>query len=148
MAGSGDTGGMADEPLTALAHEQMPFSAGLGLRIEEGSAERVVGTADWQQDRCTAGGVLHGGYLMSLADAVGALCAVQNIPEGALTSTIESKSNFFRAVTEGTVTITSVPLHVGRTTIVVQTDITRQDGKAVTRTTQTQAVVPSGGSRQ
>lgn len=139
-----DPGRMADESLTALAHDQMPFTAGLGLRIEHGTADEVVATADWSADRCTIGGVLHGGYLMALADSVGAMCAVLNLPAGAITSTIESKSNFFRGVTEGAVTITSQPLHVGRTTIVVQTDITRADGKPVTRTTQTQAVIPLG----
>lgn len=134
---------MADDALTALAHDQMPFTAGLGLRIERGAPDEVVGTADWQEDRCTVGGTLHGGYLMALADAVGAMCAVQHLPPGAITSTIESKTNFFRSVTGGEITITSTPVHTGRTTIVVQTDITRGDGKHVTRTTQTQAVIPT-----
>lgn len=132
---------MADTDLTALARTSMPFMAELGLTIESGSAERVVAMADWSAERCTAGGVLHGGFLMSMADGVGALCAFLNMPEGASTSTIESKTNFFRAVTEGEITITSAPLHVGRSTIVVQTDVVRADGKAVTRTTQTQAVI-------
>ena len=131
-----------DEELTRLAHTMMPFTVGLGLEILSGSPERVAGRGSWAADRCTAGGVLHGGYLMALADTVGALCAVQNLPEGATTSTIESKTNFFRAVTEGDVDVTAIPLHVGRTTIVVQTDVTRVDGKPVTRTTQTQAVIP------
>jgi 1,4-dihydroxy-2-naphthoyl-CoA hydrolase len=132
---------MADDALTRLAHDQMPFTVALGLRIESGSPEEVVGSAQWRADLCTAGGMLHGGHLMALADSVGAMCAVQNLPPGATTSTIESKTNFFRAVSDGSVTVRSVPLHSGRTTIVVQTDITRADGKPVTRTTQTQAVI-------
>lgn len=133
---------MADDTdLTALTHSAMPFMALFGLTIRSGSAERVVGTAEWTAERCTVGGALHGGFLMSMADGVGGLCAFLNLPEGASTSTIESKTNFFRAVTDGEITITSVPLHVGRSTIVVQTDIVRADGKAVTRTTQTQAVI-------
>ncbi|WP_436792919.1 PaaI family thioesterase [Actinospongicola halichondriae] len=135
---------MADDALTSLAHDQMPFTAGLGLRIDRGTPEEVVASADWQADRCTAGGILHGGYLMALADAVGAMCAFQHLPPGSVTSTIESKSNFFRGVASGAVTITSTPIHTGRTTIVVQTDITRDDGKHVSRTTQTQAVIPLG----
>jgi uncharacterized protein (TIGR00369 family) len=130
-----------DEQLTELAHTLMPFTAGLGLEIVSGAPDRVEAKGGWAADRCTSGGVLHGGYLMALADTVGALCAVQNLPEGASTSTIESKTNFFRAVTEGEVWVTAVPLHVGRMTIVVQTDIARADGKPVTRTTQTQAVL-------
>lgn len=139
--GTSHTSGMPDDALTALAHDQMPFSVDLGLRIEHGSSDEVLGSAEWQADRCTVGGVLHGGYLMALADSVGAICAVQNLPPGAMTSTIESKTNFFRGVSGGSVTVRSTPLHVGRTTIVVQTDILREDGKPVTRTTQTQAVI-------
>lgn len=142
MTSSREASDMADDDLTALAHDQMPFTEGLGLRIERGSPDEVVGTADWAADRCTAGGTLHGGYLMALADAVGAMCAVQHLPPDSITSTIESKTNFLRGVADGEITITSTPVHTGRTTIVIQTDITRADGKHVTRTTQTQAVIP------
>ena len=86
----------------------------------------------------------HGGVLMSAADSVGAVCAFLNLPEGATTSTIESKTNFFRGVREGTVHTVSRPLHVGRTTIVVQTDLTDDRGKRVAQVTQTQAVLAAG----
>lgn len=132
---------MIDERLTDLARTAMPFVAELGLTIDAGSPEQVVGRAAWAPERCTVGEALHGGYLMALADSVGALCASLNLPPGAGTSTIESKTNFVRAATEGEVVVTAEPLHVGRTTIVVVTDITRADGKLVTRTTQTQAVL-------
>ncbi len=78
---------------------------------------------------------------MTLADSVGALCTFLNLPEGTSTSTIESKTNFFRAVTSGVVRAESHPLHVGRTTIVVQTDVTDDRGKRVAQATQTQAVL-------
>ena len=78
---------------------------------------------------------------VNVADSVGALCAFFNLPPGAGTSTIESKTNFFRAVPDGEVTITSTPIHAGRTPVGVETDIARADGKLVTRTIQTQAVV-------
>jgi uncharacterized protein (TIGR00369 family) len=128
--------------LTAMAHQTMPFAVVLGLEVVEGDAGRVVGRAQWRADRCTVGAALHGGYLMALADSLGAMCAFFNLPKGAAgTTTIESKTNFLRAATEGELTITTTPVHVGRTTIVLQTDITRADGKLVTRTTQTQAVL-------
>ena len=79
---------------------------------------------------------------MSLADTLGAICAGQHLPRNSMTTTIESKTNFIRPVTEGEVTITATPIHAGRRTIVVQTDITAPDGKLVSRTTQTQAVIP------
>lgn len=132
---------MPDDAATRLLHELAPFTATLGLVVERANPDEVIGSAEWSAERCTTGGVLHGGYLMALADSIGALCAVQNLPAGAGTSTIESKTNFFRGVTDGTVTITSMPLHAGRTTIVVQTDIARADGRPVVRTTQTQAVL-------
>jgi 1,4-dihydroxy-2-naphthoyl-CoA hydrolase len=79
---------------------------------------------------------------MSLADAAGAYCAFLNLPGGATgTATIESKTNFFRAVRDGHVDAISRPLHRGRTTIVVETDLHDAAGKHIARVTQTQAVL-------
>jgi len=119
----------------------IPFARTVGIELVEVGPERVVGRLDWAAERCTSADVLHGGALMVLADTCGAVCAVQHLPEGAGTSTIESKTNFFRGVRGGTVTATSVPLHTGRTTIVVQTEMRDADGKLVAMTTQTQAVL-------
>jgi uncharacterized protein (TIGR00369 family) len=130
-----------DAERTALVRQLMPFAEVLEVEILSGERDRVVARVAWAEDRCTFGGALHGGYLMAVADTVGATCAALNLPEGAGTSTIESKTNFFRGVTAGTAIVTSEPLHVGRRTIVIQTDVTRDDGKLVTRTIQTQAVI-------
>jgi uncharacterized protein (TIGR00369 family) len=120
----------------------MPFAVGLGVTITAADATGVEGTLDWAADRCTIGGALHGGVLMSLADSLGAVCAFLNLPPGAAgTSTIESKTNFFRAVREGSVTGRSTPVHAGRTTIAVQTELRDDAGKLVAMTTQTQAVL-------
>jgi uncharacterized protein (TIGR00369 family) len=79
---------------------------------------------------------------MGLADTCGGACAFANLPEGTTgTTTIESKTNFFRAVREGSVEAIARPLHVGRTTIVVETDLFDDAGKRVARVTQTQAVL-------
>lgn len=131
---------MSDDQLTELAHTQMPLTDLLGLEVQSGGPDGVVATGEWKPEHCTAGGLIHGGYLMAQADSVGAMCAFLNLPENATTSTIESKTNFMRPVTSGTVTFTATPVHVGRSVIVVQTDSTRDDDKLVARTTQTQAV--------
>ena len=122
----------------------MPFAERLGLRIESATKDQVRGELDWAAELCTAGGVLHGGALMAAADSIGALCAFLNLPDGTTTATIESKTNFFRAVSGGTVSLTAAPLHVGRTSIVVQTDLRDGDGKRVALVIQTQAVQSSG----
>ena len=122
----------------------MPFAERLGLRVEAASKNEVRGALDWAEGLCTVGGVLHGGALMAAADSVGALCAYLNLPEGATTATIESKTNFFRAVRGGTVSLLATPLHVGRTSIVVQTDVRDEAGKRVALVIQTQAVQVSG----
>jgi uncharacterized protein (TIGR00369 family) len=122
-----------------VAH--MPFAAMLGISVDEVTPARVTGTMPWSEDRCTTGGIMHGGALMAFADTIGAVCAVVNLPPGATTSTIESKTNFFRAVRGGVVTATCSPLHVGRTTIVAQTNLTDDRGKPVAQVTQTQAVL-------
>jgi 1,4-dihydroxy-2-naphthoyl-CoA hydrolase len=121
----------------------MPFAARLGVEVDSASPEEVRGGLAYASDLCTAGGVLHGGALMALADSLGGICAYLNLPSGATTATIESKTNFFRPVREGRVEAVSRPLHVGRTVIVVQTDLRDAAGKHVAQVTQTQAVVGS-----
>jgi 1,4-dihydroxy-2-naphthoyl-CoA hydrolase len=122
----------------------MPFGALLGVELDSASAEEVRGGLEWAPERCTAGGIMHGGALMGLADSLGGLCAYLNLPAGATaTATVESKTNFFRAVREGRVTAVSKPLHVGRTLIVVETDLHDAQGRHVARVTQTQAVLGS-----
>ena len=118
----------------------VPFAGLVGVRLVSAIPEEVKGRLEWSEERCTAGGVLHGGALMTMADTLGALCAFLNLPPGSQTSTIESKSNFFRAVRNGHVEGVSRPLHAGRSTIVVQTDLFDAGGRRVAQTTQTQAV--------
>jgi 1,4-dihydroxy-2-naphthoyl-CoA hydrolase len=126
--------------ITEMVNAQMPFGGKLGMKTY-GDAEEVVTTLAWAPELCTAGGLLHGGVLMTLADAAGAVCAFLNLPDGAHTVTIESKTNFLGAVREGEVSARSRPLHVGKTTIVVETDVFDDAGRRVARTTQTQAVL-------
>jgi uncharacterized protein (TIGR00369 family) len=129
------------DPTTLVS--TMPFAELLDLEIALAQPDRVEGILRWAPERCTTAGIMHGGVLMAAADTFGAVCAFLNLPEGAATSTIESKTNFFRAVRDGEVTSASTPLHVGRTTIVVQTEIRDPRGKLVSLTTQTQAVIPT-----
>ena len=121
--------------------EAMPFSVACGVEVDSAAPEEVKARMSWRDERCTAGGVLHGGALMTLADSVGGICAFLNLPEGAVTSTVESKTNFLRPITSGTALATCRPLHVGRQTIVVTTEIRDDAGKLVAFGTQTQAVV-------
>ena len=131
-----------DKPeITQVVNAQMPLGATLGIRMF-GDADEVDATIDWAPELCTAAGVLHGGVLMSLADAAGGVCAFLNLPAGAAgTATIESKTNFLGAVREGTVIARARPLHIGKTTIVVETDVFAAADRRVARTIQTQAVL-------
>ncbi len=119
----------------------VPYAGLLGIRMVSASPDEVRLELDWAPERCTSQGTMHGGALMSLADTAGATCAFLNLPAGAGTSTIESKTNFLRAVREGTVLAVARPVHVGRTTIVVQTDLRDAQNRPVALTTQTQAVL-------
>ncbi len=132
-----------DDHLTTMLHEQMPLARYHQILGVATDADTVVMAGQWRPEFCGAGGVLHGGYLMAMADGAGATLAFVNLPPGASTTTIESKTNFFRPVTAGSVHATATVVHKGRTTIVVQTDITNEDGALVSRTVQTQAVRPA-----
>jgi uncharacterized protein (TIGR00369 family) len=119
----------------------MPFAARCGIVLVHATKEEVRGELPFSPEICTAGGILHGGVIMTFADTLGAMCAFLNLPPGALTATVESKTNFFRAMRKGTARGTSRPLHVGRTFIVVQTNVVDDDGKSIAQVTQTQAVL-------
>jgi 1,4-dihydroxy-2-naphthoyl-CoA hydrolase len=121
--------------------ETMPFARLIGVQLVAAAPEEVRGRLEWAPERCTSASVLHGGALMAFADTVGAICAMLNLRPGEGTSTIESKTNFFRAVRSGSVEAISRPLHVGRTTVVAQTDLLDDQGRRVAQVTQTQAVL-------
>lgn len=133
----------ADQPELGALLELMPFARLLGVQLTEATPDRVVAVLGWTPERTTAGGGLHGGALMGLADCAGGACAYLNLPEGAATSTIESKTNFLRGIRDGRVTATSQPLHRGSRTIVVQTQLRDDDDRLVALTIQTQAVLPA-----
>ena len=132
---------MSTTPESPSLVDLMPFSQRTGIQLDSADKQVVKGRLAWSPECCTTGGVMHGGALMTLADTLGAVCAFLNLPEGASTSTIESKTNFFRAVREGEVRSTSRPLHVGRRVIVVQTDLRDGRDRLVAQVTQTQAVL-------
>ena len=118
-----------------------PLGELLGIQVVRADPGEVRARLAWRPDLCTLEGILHGGTLMALADTAGALCAFLNLPSGASTSTIESKTNFFRAVRGGEVEAVSRPLHAGRMTIVVQSDVYDSEQRRVAQVTQTQAVL-------
>jgi 1,4-dihydroxy-2-naphthoyl-CoA hydrolase len=120
----------------------MPFSGLMGVEFTAVAAPEVRATLAWSPERCTIGGLMHGGALMALADATGAVVAFLNLPEGATgTTTVSSATNFLRGVRDGHVEAISRPLHAGRGTIVVETDLIDANGKRVAKVTQTQAVL-------
>lgn len=123
-------------------HDAMPLGRTLGMELVSASADEVVVRMAWDEGRTTAGGALHGGALMALADAAGGTCAFLNLPAGAFTSTISSATQFLRGVRSGHVVATSRPMHVGRTTIAVETSLHDDAGKLVAKVNQTQAVLP------
>lgn len=118
----------------------MPLAAQLGMTVQEAGPDRVVMRLDWAPSLCTSSGVMHGGALMSVADTAGALVAFLGLPEGAITATITSTTQFFRPVTSGTVRAEAGLVHRGRTTVTVQTRLYDAAGKLVAQTTQIQAV--------
>jgi uncharacterized protein (TIGR00369 family) len=113
----------------------------LGIRFVEATKDRVVAELSHRPPLTTVGGALHGGTLMAFADTVGAAATFLNLPAGASTTTLESKTNFFAAGRGGTVRAEATPLHRGRRTMVWQTRVTDEGGRLLALTTQTQMVL-------
>jgi 1,4-dihydroxy-2-naphthoyl-CoA hydrolase len=113
----------------------------LGIRFLEADRDHVVAELAYREALTTVGGSFHGGTLMAFADTVGAAATVLNLPPGASTTTLESKTNFFAAARAGTVRAEATPLHRGRRTHVWQTRVTDESGRLLSLTTQTQMVL-------
>jgi 1,4-dihydroxy-2-naphthoyl-CoA hydrolase len=118
-----------------------PFTKLLGLNVLHRSPERSEAELIVREELCNRRGVLHGGAVMALGDMLGGMTAIMSLPDGGRTATIESKTNFFAAVPKGdTALAVCIPLHRGRTTMVLETRITRGDGKLAAIVTQTQLI--------
>jgi uncharacterized protein (TIGR00369 family) len=113
----------------------------LGIRFVEATPDRVVAEVSYREALTTVGGSVHGGTLMALADTVGAAATMMNLPAGATTTTLESKTNFLAAARSGTVRAESTPLHRGKRTMVWQTRVTDETGRLLSLTIQTQMVL-------
>jgi uncharacterized protein (TIGR00369 family) len=119
----------------------MPFAAATGIELDAAAPGEVRGRLAWAPERCTAGGLMHGGALMTLADSVGAVCAFLNLPEGASTSTVSSTTSLVRGVRSGSAHAVARPAHVGRSFLLVGVELTDDEGRLVARVSQTQAVL-------
>jgi 1,4-dihydroxy-2-naphthoyl-CoA hydrolase len=138
----------ADLRIQAIAAQQPPFARLMGFELVEVTRDRVVAQVVVREELTNRNGGLHGGAAMGIADNLGGTATFVNMPAGAGTTTIESKTNFFAAVPAGdTIRAECTPLHRGRTTMVWQTRIIRSDGRLAAIVTQTQLITaPRGGT--
>jgi 1,4-dihydroxy-2-naphthoyl-CoA hydrolase len=128
--------------LDRLRENMPPMSKLLGVELIEASRDRIVAEMLVREDMGNGSGILHGGGYMTFADYLGAIGTVLNLPRGMVTTTIESKTNFFAPALIGTrVRGESLPLHRGRRTNVWQTRLTNPDGKLLAMVTQTQMIM-------
>jgi uncharacterized protein (TIGR00369 family) len=128
--------------LARITNEPLPFASLLGIEFVSAAPERVVAHMTVREDLCTRPAVLHGGAVMAFADTLGAAGTILNLPDGAGTTTVESKTNFVAAAPVGTQVIgEATPIHRGRRTMVWQTRVTNPEGRLLALVTQTQLVV-------
>lgn len=130
--------------LAQLNENLLPFAKLLGIRFTSAELDRVVAELLIRDDLCTRPAVAHGGTLMAFADTLGAAGTILNLPDGARTTTVESKTNFLAAAPAGgRIVGETTPIHCGRTTMVWQTRVTTEAGRLAALVTQTQLVIPA-----
>jgi uncharacterized protein (TIGR00369 family) len=120
----------------------MGMGRALGIRLTRLSRRRVDAEMSVKEDHINRSGRINGGALMAFADVLGALGTLANLPDGYRTTTLESKTNFFAGGDGAKLLATTLPLHIGRTTMVWQTTVKNLDGTKVAIVTQTQIVIP------
>jgi uncharacterized protein (TIGR00369 family) len=127
--------------LARINETKLPFAELLGIKVVSASPDKIVGEMTVREDLCTVPAVLHGGAIMALADTLGAMGTIANLPQGAGTTTIESKTNFIAPAPVGTRVVgETTPIHRGRRTLIWQTRISAE-GRLVALVTQTQLVL-------
>ncbi len=130
------------DALEHIREQMLPFAKLLGIELVSASPEKIVGELMVRENLCTRPAVLHGGAIMALADTLGAIGTVVNLPEGAGTTTIESKTNFVAPAPVGTRVIgEATPVHRGKRTMIWQTRVSTPEGRLVALVTQTQLVL-------
>ncbi len=128
--------------LDRVNETKLPFAELLGIVFISASPERIVAEMTVREDLCTIPAVLHGGAIMAFADTLGAMGTIVNLPQGAGTTTVESKTNFVAPAPVGARVIgETTPIHRGRRTMIWQTRISTDEGRLVALVTQTQLVL-------
>jgi 1,4-dihydroxy-2-naphthoyl-CoA hydrolase len=128
--------------LARIRGEMLPFADLLGIEFVSASPEKIIAEMTVREDLCTRPAVLHGGAIMAFADTIGATGTILNLPEGAGTTTIESKTNFVAPAPVGARVIgEATPVHRGRRTMIWQTRVSTKEGRLVALVTQTQLVL-------
>jgi len=128
--------------LARIRQQTLPFAELLGIEFVSASPDKIVAEMIVREDLCTRPAVLHGGAVMAFADTLGATGTIVNLPEGAGTTTIESKTNFVAPAPAGTRVIgEAIPIHRGRRTMIWQTRVLTPEGRLVALVTQTQLVL-------
>jgi 1,4-dihydroxy-2-naphthoyl-CoA hydrolase len=130
------------DQLERINATKLPFSELLGIEFVSASRDKIIAEMTARDDLCTMPAVLHGGAIMAFADTLGAMGTIVNLPEGAGTTTIESKTNFVAPAPAGTRVVgEATPIHRGRRTMIWQTRVTTREGRLVALVTQTQLVL-------
>jgi 1,4-dihydroxy-2-naphthoyl-CoA hydrolase len=130
------------QKLNPGAELQPPFAEFMGMKITHLSRDKITAEIFVREELNNRFGAMHGGAVMALADNLGGTATFANLPDGGRTATIESKTNFFAPIPVGdTARAECKPLHRGRTTMVWQTRITRNDGRLCALVIQTQIVI-------
>lgn len=137
---------MSDQNLTEAFNENnAPFAKLMGVEMTLVTKERIEGRVEVTKDHCTIPDVMHGGAIMAFADNMGGVGAFLNMPPGARTTTVESKTNFLRPIPIGqTARAVTTPVNLGRQLQVWKSEIFRDDGKLAAVVTQTQIILPPG----
>jgi 1,4-dihydroxy-2-naphthoyl-CoA hydrolase len=130
------------DTLAKINETKLPFAELLGIKVVSASPDKIVAKMTVREDLCTQPAVLHGGAIMAFADTLGAMGTLVNLPQGAGTTTIESKTNFVAPAPVGTRVVgEATPIHRGRRTMIWQTRVSAPEGRLVAIVTQTQLVL-------
>ena len=132
---------MNNKNLKDINKNQPQFGIFIGMEVISIEGTKTIGKIKVNKSLSNRNGVMHGGAIMSFADNLAGTSTILNMPKDFNTTTIESKTNFFRAISVGeTITAECEIIHNGNKTKVLQTKIFREDKKLAAIIIQTQLI--------
>jgi uncharacterized protein (TIGR00369 family) len=110
-----------------------PFTEYLGVELQEVTGDRVVATWTAGEHLHQPYGIVHGGAHCGVVETLASIAASVWLGDRGTVVGVNNSTDFYRAVREGAMTSTALPVHRGRSQQVWVVETVDAEGRLVSR---------------